>query len=177
MNEQLTNSDVIQLLKLWKVLFGTKFKSEDWNLDTVKVWTIALNDLKITPSEFALAQRRSLTLEWMPTAPADFLALARIKGEYPDCRQAYADAANQKYDHAVVYETARRIGMYELRSKTESAMYPHWSKVYESVCNEHRGGTSFEVVQSHRIEVKAAPTLSKEQTEHYMASIRALLKK
>lgn len=159
-------------------MFGSKLK-ERQTLDfrTAELWALAFRNAGLTLAEFKTAANQSMNLNWPPTAAKDFIDLVRVGSEYPDCHQAYVDAANQKYDHAVVYETARRIGMYELRSKTESAMYPHWSKVYESVCNEHRGGANFEVVQSHRVEVKAAPTLNKEQTEQYMASIRALLKK
>lgn len=140
MNAQLTNSDVIQLLKLWKTLFGSKLKSNEWDINTVKVWTIALNDLQITPEEFAIAQRKSLTLSWPPTAPADFLELGRgsVLDNYPDMHEAYIDAAHHRWDSdGILYETAKRVGLAAMREMPETKTYPQWQKHYPEVCRLH----------------------------------------
>ena len=178
MSAQLTNSDVIQLLKLWKTLFGSKLKSNEWDINTVKVWTIALNDLQITPEEFATAQRKSLTLSWPPTAPADFLELGRgsIADNYPEVRQAYIDQANRKTECPIAYETARRIGFGFIREQSEAVSYPMWQKIYKEVCIEHSQGREFTKPQVPQIEVKK-PTEAADEAiaAEYLRNIRALL--
>lgn len=126
-------------------------------LDTVEVWAIALTDLKITRNELFTAQRKSMSLEWPPTAPADFLALSRIDAmsEYPGVNEAYKCAANRKYKkHEVIYETARRVGFWELKTKPEHISYKAWVKEYPIVCSEHRLGASFTLPDTHRIAQK-----------------------
>lgn len=98
-----------------------------------------------------------MSLEWCPSSPADFVALVRNNSSYPDIRQAYKEAANQQYNHEVVYEAARRVGFWEMRSQPESVTYKAWQSVYPKVCEEHRGGASFKVNKSHRIEHKHTP--------------------
>ena len=178
MSAQLTNSDVIQLLKLWKTLFGSKLKSNEWDINTVKVWTIALNDLQITPEEFATAQRKSLTLSWPPTAPADFLELGRgkIADNYPEVRQAYIDQANRKTECPIAYETARRVGFSAMREQPEHKTYPVWQKHYEQVCIEHRGGAEFKKVQVLQIEnTEPQAACDDHVSSEYLANLKAIL--
>lgn len=134
-------------------------KDEDWDTDTVIVWHIALNDLGITASEFATAKRKSLGLQWPPTAPADFLALGRTEtaSNYPDMKQAYLAAANGDYKHEVALETAKRVGSWELKTQPESVSYKSWQKHYPEVCEEHSNGADFKVPETHRVEHSHAP--------------------
>ena len=99
--------------------------------DTVSIWFVALNDLEVTEAEFAQAKRKSLSLEWPPTAPFDFLKLSRqgVKSsEYPDTRKAYehaVDYSGRLFDdrtnwlHVVIHETAYRIGFTKLAINPE----------------------------------------------------------
>ncbi len=134
-------------------------KDEDWDLDTVTVWHIALNDLGITADEFHSAKRKSLGLQWPPTAPADFLALGRteVASNYPDMKQAYLAAANGDYKHEVALETAKRVGSWELKTQPESVSYKSWQKHYPEVCEEHSQGADFKVPETHRVEHSHAP--------------------
>lgn len=140
-------------------MFRSKMKDEDWDTDTVIVWHIALNDLGITANEFATAKRKSLGLQWPPTAPADFLALGRTEtaSNYPDMKQAYLAAANGEYKHEVVFETAKRVGSWELKTQPESVSYKSWQKHYPQVCEEHNQGADFKVPETHRVEHSHAP--------------------
>lgn len=142
-------------------------KDEDWMLDTVEVWAIALTDQKITKTEFEAAQRKSLGLQWPPTAPADFLALARTKqSPYPTANDAFDNACSQsgliedKYVkrlwlHDVVQLTAHRVGMGRLKT-ADNKFLSYFKKVYEQVCSEHEAGTLFlvpverQVAHSHQ---------------------------
>lgn len=177
MNAQLTNRDVAQLITTWKVLFGSKLQSDHWDINTIKIWTVALNDLEITPEEFATAQRKSLTLEWPPTAPADFLKLGRVDvtESYPEVSQAYEDQANFKTDCPIAYETAKRVGFWQMRNEPRSKTYPQWVKRYKQVCIEHRGGKEFTKSQVPQIEYKEPHRADEEAAAKAIQNIKALL--
>ncbi|NYR09581.1 hypothetical protein [Psychrobacter sp. BI730] len=134
-------------------------KDEDWMLDTVEVWAIALTDLKITRTELFTAQRKSMSLEWPPTAPADFLALGRTEtaNNYPDMRQEYLAAAQGNYKHEVTLETANRVGEWQIKTQPESISYKSWQKHYPEVCKEHSEGADFKVPETHRVEHSHTP--------------------
>lgn len=138
-------------------------KDEDWDTDTVIVWNIALNDLGITDHEFATAKRRSLGLQWPPTAPADFLALARTgqASTYPTANDAFDNACSQsgliednyvkrQWLHEVVQLTAHRIGMGRLKT-VDNKFLSYFKKVYEQVCSEHKAGTLFLVPEERQV--------------------------
>lgn len=128
-------------------------------LDTVEVWAIALTDLQITKKELVTAQRKSMSLEWPPTAPADFLALGRTEtaSNYPDMRTEYLAAANGDYKHEVTLETAKRVGTWELKTQPESISFKAWQKHYPQVCEEHSEGADFKVPETHQVAYEHTP--------------------
>ena len=140
-------------------MFRSKMKDEDWDTDTVIVWHIALNDLGITANEFGTAKRKSLGLQWPPTAPADFLALGRTEtaSNYPDMRSEYLAAAQSQYKHEVTLETAKRVGTWELKTQPESVSYKSWQKHYPQVCKEHSEGADFKVPETHQVAYEHTP--------------------
>ncbi|WP_226941052.1 MULTISPECIES: hypothetical protein [Psychrobacter] len=145
----------ISMFSDWHKVFGSKLQSrQQLDLRTAELWTIALQQLKTTPKEFKAAMAKSITLEWPPTAPADFLKLGRTDtaGSYPDMRQEYLAAANGDYKHEVTLETANRVGTWELKTQPESVSYKSWQKHYPEVCKEHSQGKSFKVPESHQVE-------------------------
>jgi len=136
-------------------------------MDTITVWHIALNDLGITADEFLTAKRKSLGLTWPPTAPADFLALARTKqiSDYPTANEAFNIACSncgmkgdvhRKWKHEVVYETANRIGWGTLASATDYFLKT-FTATYDQVCAEHASGSNFVIPQSHRVAYEHTP--------------------
>lgn len=142
-------------------------KDEDWDLDAVTVWHIALNDLGITAEEFHLAKRKSLGLQWAPTAPADFLALARTEqsSPHPTANDAFTTACQncgmrgdvkRNWKHEVVYETANRIGWGKLASASEG-FFKTFKQVYEQVVSEHKAGKTFVIPQSHQVAYEHTP--------------------
>ncbi len=136
-------------------------------LDTVEVWAIALTDLRITGKELAVAQRKSMSLEWPPTAPADFLALGRTEtaSEYPDMRAEYLAAAQGQYKYEVTLETAKRVGTWELKTQPESISYKSWQKHYPKVCEEHSQGADFSVPVSHQVQYSHTPVQVGSETD------------
>lgn len=136
-------------------------------LDTVEVWAIALTDLQITRKELVTAQRKSMSLEWPPTAPADFLALARAEqaSPYPTANDAFIVACQtcgmkgdieRDWKHEVVYETANRIGWGKLASATDY-FFKTFKQVYEQVVSEHKAGKTFVIPQSHQVAYEHTP--------------------
>ena len=130
-------------------------------LDTVEVWAIALTDLKITRTELFTAQRKSMSLEWPPTAPADFLALGRTEtaSEYPAAQSAFNTACQncgmrgdvkRDWKHEVVYEAANRIGWGVLASATER-YFKTFQGVYDEVVRDHKNGERFEIPQERQL--------------------------
>ena len=180
----ISREQIASLFAGWKKIFARKMNDNDWQGDTVQVWYIALNDMGMTLDQFNLAKRKSLTLKWPCTAPADFVELAHseLVNRSPDMRQAYIEAAHGRYPHAAIYETANRVGMWELRNHAESVTWPMWKQVYPKVCQEMINGATFTMPVSQQIAVKpSAPPTPEEQAarkaiaEEYYEKIKAIL--
>lgn len=131
-------------------------KDEDWDTDTVIVWNIALTDLQMTQTEFVMAKRKTIGFQWPPTAPADFLALARKSAPsiYPDARKAYEHAVDysgrlfddrEDWRHVVIYETAYRIGFTKLATQSEKSTWYAWQQLYPQICSDHESGADFKL--------------------------------
>ena len=153
-------------------------------LDTVEVWAIALTDLKITRTELFTAQRKSMSLEWPPTAPADFLALGRTEtaSEYPAAQSAFNTACQncgmrgdvkRDWKHEVIYETANRIGWGVLASATER-YFKAFQEIYEQVVSEHRNGDRFVIPEERQLAYEHTPV---QQGTAASANIDAFLAK
>ncbi len=166
----------------WKKIFGSKMKAEDWGVDMVQIWFIALNDLGMTQAEFQQAKRKTLGLSWQPTAPADFFALADSVNNYADVDMAFRSACNEcgkmpecrKWADSVIYETARRCGIDVLANCTHGYIN-QFKRVYEGVISEHRQGAVFEVPKPVKaIEIKPA---NSDVADDYLSKMMAMLGK
>lgn len=157
----------------WKMWFGNKMKVSDWQMDRALLWANYLTAKHITKREFLAAKTASLDLDFPPNNPKEFLDLGRVD-EFMDVYQAYIEATHYRYPNAVIYETASRVGMYELRSKSEKTMYPIWQKFYEKVCQEVRNGKVFTLPKSQRIEHKHEP-ISYSEAQQYLAKMRGMV--
>lgn len=169
----------------WKRVFGSKLKDrQSVDLRTAELWSIALQQLKITPKEFKVAMQKSITLEWPPTAPADFLALGRTEtaSEYPAAQSAFNTACQncgmrgdvkRDWKHEVVYETANRIGWGVLASATEY-YFKTFQEIYDQVVNEHRSGDRFVIPEERQLAYEHTPV---QQGTAASANIDAFLAK
>lgn len=138
----------------------TRGEDFDWSFEMVLIWARYLTKKVITKAEFELAEEKSFDGDWMPNNAKEFLALARNStvSNYPDIHQAYRDAANCNYSsHEVLYETARRVGFYDIRTKSESVTYKRWQAHYPVVCSEHEQGMVFTLPVGQQIEHKHTP--------------------
>ncbi|PKH65713.1 hypothetical protein CXF61_05005 [Psychrobacter sp. 4Dc] len=157
---QLTK-ELVRLFGEWQLNFGNKAKAEDYPTQKAILWAKVIMHLQPTAKQWQQAKQRSILEEWPPSSARDLLALADTNGKsYPNSRQAYLDAAQRKYVHAVVYETARRVGFSDMRSKAEAITYPCWQQIYPKVCQEHNNGATFVLPQSRQIAHKHIPMSS-----------------
>ena len=131
---------VDELFKNWKLHFGSKLKErQELDLQTARLWSIALALLEVTEIEFEIAFTQSLIQKWPPTAPADFVALARLEASshFPDSYTAYISAANNSYIHPVCHATAVRVGLWQMRNADEYVSKKLWNEIYPLVCAEY----------------------------------------
>lgn len=151
---------VIDLFEVWAGNFGAKLQGrQKLDIKTAETWAVALKLLNASKNEFEQALAISLCLEWPPTAAYDFLALARpdLSKSYQDATAAYRDAANGTYKHEVVYETARRVGFWELKTKPESVTLKSWLGHYSDVCKEHAQGSQFALPEAQQVTYEHTP--------------------
>lgn len=81
--------------------------------------------------------------EVWPPEMADVIAMCKPNPQdfgLPTPEQAYRAANHLRWIHPVVYETARRLGVNDVRSRTERQMFPDFEKTYEQVCSEFMQG-------------------------------------
>ena len=182
------------LFKQWKAWFKNKMKTRDddfdWSFDMVLVWARYLTKKAITQSEFNRASELSFDQDWMPSNAKEFLALVRTQqtNEYPSAQAAFDNACCQcgliedryvkrQWAHAVVLETANRIGWGKLKN-ADNYFLKTFTSVYEQVVTEHQNGATFVIPQSHQVEyertvVKPGSEADKKINEQ-LASLRRL---
>lgn len=158
MLRQLTK-EIVKLFGEWQLNFGHKAPVKNYPVQKAVLWAKVILHIQPTAEQWRLAKENSLFEEWPPSSARDLLALAPVNNPcYPDMHQAYIDAAvKQKYTHAVVYETARRLGFWDLKSKSETVTYKRWQQLYPKVCYEDANGTNFALPQSRQITYKHIP--------------------
>lgn len=143
-----------------------------YNGTEAMMWANYLTAKQITKREFNQAKAQSFDLDFPPNNPKEFLDLGRVD-DFMDVYQAYIEATHQRYANAVIYETASRVGMYELRTKSESTMYPIWQKTYEKVCQEVRQGKTFTLPKSQRLQAPKHEPVSPIVAQQFLAQMRA----
>lgn len=124
----------------WKLYFGSKLKArQELDVQTAKLWAAALVMMEVTEVEVETAFLKSLTQLWPPTTPADLLELVRGNHtiNFPEACTAYTQTANGIYSHPVCYETAVRVGLWNMRNSPEYATRKAWNEVYPKVCTEY----------------------------------------
>lgn len=92
-----------------------------------------------------------------PPSQAEFLAMCLAEMGLPSAQAAYADACHHCWTHPIVYETARRIGVYEVRHRTEKQIFPTWQAQFARVCVEFLGGNTFAPPAAPAVEKREPP--------------------
>lgn len=176
------------LFQQWKAWFKNKMKTKDddfdWSFDMVLVWANYLTKKTITQAEFMKASELSFDEDWMPNNAKEFLALARTvqSNPYPTAQAAFTTACQncgmkgdvkRNWKHAVVYETANRIGWGVLASASEG-YFKVFQGVYEAVCIEHSEGADFTIPKERQLAYEHTPV---QQGTAASANIDAFLAK
>ena len=104
----------------------------------------------------------------------------------PDPVLAYHAAAQSRWSkHPVIYETARRIGMYRIRHGTEAQTLPEWREKFGEVCIEFLRGSAPWIERERQIRLARKTALedqrknsnrsTAESAAKHIANIRSLL--
>lgn len=150
----------------------------DWGYDMVIIWATVLTHKHITKAEFMTAKNQSFLCKYPPTNAEVFLELARGNNTsgYPDPEEAYRHAVDyagrlpddrKHWQHVVIFETARRIGMERLAS--QRGLKRLWCQTYGEVCTAYDNGAKFEIPQPLQIERK--PT-TPAKAKAYLAQLK-----
>lgn len=110
------------------------------------LWLHDLQALGVTDELLTRGLHKSAALEW-PPSPAEFAALCHPTPAdlgLPDTDTAYRHACVSHWSHPAVYEAAKRIGTFEIRSWPESKSRPLFERAYRNVCSEVMAGATFE---------------------------------
>ena len=173
---------VVDLFDLWKANFAGKLKNMDLSLKRAETWTLALKMLGMTESEFKLATALSLTLEWPPSAPADFYDLAANakahQAGYLTAAESFeaifqapeVDRNNpphfgetnpQHKRDIVTWNTVLRIGSARLMTSDKKYTRPDYLKTYADVLRVALSGRKDDLVASGAL--KPVPPLKQAQ--------------
>ena len=74
----------------------------------------------------------------------EFIAICKTAAGIPDAETALEHAANRRWTHPCVYETASRIGHFEIRNSSQKSLLPRWTRVYDQVSGEYLFGSRFQ---------------------------------
>lgn len=155
--------------------YGPKWFSQYGNADDGSWWQLLRHiDPDVIGRAILVAETSGNA--WPPSKP-EFIALCRAEMGIPDVSAAYRAANHCRWIHEVVYETARRIGVYEVRHRTEKQMLPEFERTYAKVCTEWMTGTRFRVPDPEQkvIGKVSAVKASPEIVNSELAKMRAML--
>ena len=159
---KVVTASVLQLFAKMKDEFGMLFTHKEHRFTAIRAkdWAVDLINAGITVDEFNVGAYKTLKESEYPVERAyTFIKLCRdikIDG-VPDVREAYVKASNNQYPHEVVYETARRVGFWELRTQPEVVSYKSWQKHYSEVCSEYVRGARFTLPKERGIGYEHKP--------------------
>lgn len=112
--------------------------------------------------------------EFPPSLPEFLMFCARAAG-LPDRATAYAHACHSRWSHPVVYAAAKRVGLFELRHRSERELKPLWNEHYGAVCAEWLAGARFEAPEAKAIERKSFVPASRETALKHLSEMKAML--
>lgn len=166
---------ITEMFANWQMFFKNKMQIGKgyWDNAEVMMWANYLTQKQLTLGEFKQAKIASLERDYPPTNPKEFLDLVRHK--FADTHKAYIEATHQRYIDEIAYETASRVGFYELRTQSEKTMYPLWQKHYAQVCEEVRNGTIFTLPQSQQIAMQPHQPLQFEEAIKHIEQMKKYL--
>lgn len=162
--------------RLWvrmAMIFGGLWSSQYGQADD-GTWRSALRHVSNETLADAIGRVALSNFEFPPNLPK-FLAICARSAGLPDSQSAYADAAMSRWSHPIVYEAARRVGVFEIRTRPERDMRPAWTEAFGLVCAEWMSGKRFESPTSVAIEKLAPKPCSAAGANKFLAAARFAL--
>lgn len=168
---------------LYMARWRSNFRSDDDVVSWKGTWTNAFVEEGITPHEVkvGLVACRRDAEGWPPTLP-QFLAMCRPAVNY---EASYREAAQQlnlreegkdSWSHPAIYWATVRIGAFDIRNGSFSAMKSRWVDALNSALADIRSGVLPNEVPA-RLAALPAPgkTMSREVAEANLAKIRSMM--
>lgn len=165
-----------RMANLWIRLtkqFGARWASQYGDCDD-GTWASALRGVDSQTLGQALGRVALSGSEFPPSLP-EFLAICGRASGLPDAGTAYANACHNRWSHAVVYEAAKRVGIYELRTRAERDMMPKFREHYGAVCAAWMAGERFSVPGALRVTRQKPAACRPEVAAAHMAKLRQAL--
>lgn len=188
---QTATAKVLNLFAELKEEYGDLFeyKKHRYTPAKAKEWAIELLESGINADQYQHGRWQALKHQEYPVERAyGFIKLCKQgqASEYPTANSAFMTACQncgmkgdieRNWKHAVVYETANRIGWGTLASASDH-FFKHFERVYNDVVAEHKSGASFVIPKSHRVEyertvVKPGSDADKKISEQLAKIMRA----
>ncbi len=154
--DTLTNPSIEVLFQTFARRWGAKWDKTFSDKKARSLWLHDLRLLGVTDSSLRVGLADTAVLDW-PPSPAEFAKLCLDSDGLPDIDTAYRRAVVAHWSHPVVYEAARRVGVFELRNWPESKSRPAYERAYKQVVSEWRSGTRFETPKRPAVEHKPQP--------------------
>jgi hypothetical protein len=157
--EKLSIELAVSISKAMQALYGDSFnrkwadvtKNSTKPENFISALQFGLSGLSVGQVDRGINVMRSKT--FAPTIPEFRVWCLQGSEGFTDVNTAYTNAANQKYPDAATYETARRVGFFELRTRAETSTKPAFIKHYEAVCVELEiNPNAFRLPEAQRIE-------------------------
>lgn len=177
--------NVINVTETWASAFPNKFKFDEIVTDRfVDIWAIALQVMNATDDEILMATAKSITKEWPPSSPYDFIALVRGRDANapPNHHEAYIQAANGNYLHPAAYAAAKRFGFDAIRVESAFTGAKKFKAIYDDACAEYAANPAQYDAQLSQIQQKTksdtpALPMTKEQLQRQSDIATAALAK
>lgn len=165
-----------RMARLWLQfidMFGSRWVGQYGDCDN-GTWANALSCVSDQAMSDAFGRVALSGTEFPPSLP-EFLAICARSSGLPDAGTAYTDACHHRWSHQVIYETAKRVGLFELRTRQERDMMPKFREHYGAVCASWMRGERFEVPKTERLEKQATPPCRPEVGMSHLAKMRMML--
>jgi hypothetical protein len=156
-------------------LFGSRWSSQYGDCDD-GTWASVLRGVDSITLSDAVGRVAMGGSGFPPNLP-EFLAICARAAGLPDSSSAYVAACHASWTHSVIYETARRVGLHELRTKSERDILPRWREHYGAACAAWMSGERWETPEIKTPICEVHRLASRELVMAQVASLRQMLAK
>lgn len=172
-----TKALVNMVFARFMAIYGHKFKSafetEQEIMLAKREWAMSIQ--RYSENELVAAVNRcKAELAWMPSISEFLKLLNEVGGDHglPSAFAAYQEACQSaehplqhSWSHPAIYFAGRETGWFELRSESESEIFPRFSYHYDLLCRRVREGERLDIPNPIAIEQKSDVTQANQMLE------------